>query len=348
MVKIKKLIPANRKEEEGMPISFEEVLASLPEDVRKEVERHGLQSFEDVIGYMLMHGVDPLKMMKLSEEQLKTGDFNPEDVMLDDEFFDDDDFEDDDEDDLEDDDDDFEDDDDDFEDDDDEAYLNGVELPKSMFIGKSEREYHIRIKLNNAPVNIWRELVVPSNITLELLAYVLIDAMGWGHEHLYQFSGKYDTYYINSREMKEQENSFFGFLSRARYRNSEKTSLEMVLQPKGDRLKFEYDFGDSWTHDLWVKGAREYAPGEEPAIKLLKAHGKCPPEDCGGVWGYAELLELNKKKRKTARDRERLEWYDIPKDFDPETCDLEWLQEDVEDLWLRIKQEMLGDHFKSD
>ena len=119
-------------------------------------------------------------------------------------------------------------------------------------------------------------------------------------------------------------------------------------QPKGDRLKFEYDFGDSWTHDLWVKGAREYAPDEEPAIKLLKAHGKCPPEDCGGVWGYAELLELNKKKRKTARDRERLEWYDIPKDFDPETCDLEWLQEDVEDLWLRIKQEMLGDHFKSD
>ena len=248
---------------------------------------------------------------------------------------------------------------------DDEDYLLGLKLPKQKFIGTPKREFHIRIKLNNAPVNIWRELVVPSNITLELLAFVLIDAMGWKHEHLYQFKGKNDVFYVNSRQLKEQEDSFFGFFSRSEHKNSEKTSLEMVLQPKaaskreqsdasissteqeqarpnikGERLKFEYDFGDSWEHDLWVKGARDYAPNEEPVIKLLKAHGECPPEDCGGVWGYAELLELNKKKRKSAEDKERLEWYDIPKDYDPEDCDLEWLQEDVEALWLEIKEEM--------
>ncbi|MBQ2588948.1 MAG: hypothetical protein II576_06815, partial [Prevotella sp.] len=100
------------------------------------------------------------------------------------------------------------------------------------------------------------------------------------------------------------------------------------------------DYGDSWVHDLWVKGSRDYAPGEEPVIKLLKAAGECPPEDCGGVWGYADLLETNKKKRKTAEDKERLEWYDIPKGFKPEECNLEWLQEDVEALWLDIKDEM--------
>ena len=219
---------------------------------------------------------------------------------------------------------------------DDEDYMFGLTLPKQKFIGKSKQEFHIRVKLNDAPVNIWRELVVPSNITLELLAFVILDAMGWKHEHLYQFIGKNNTNYINSREMKEQANSFMGFMSRVKYQNSEKTSLEMVLQPKGERMKFEYDYGDSWTHDLWVKGARDYAPDEEPVIKLLKAHGACPPEDCGGVWGYADLLELNKKKRKSAEDKERLEWYDIPKDFDPEDCDLEWLQEDVEALWLEI------------
>ena len=248
---------------------------------------------------------------------------------------------------------------------DDEDYLLGLELPKQKFIGTSKHEFHIRIKLNNAPVNIWRELVVPSNITLELLAFVLIDAMGWKHEHLYQFKGKNNVFYVNSRQLKEQENSFFGFFSRSEHKNSEKTSLEMVLQPKaaskreqsdvnvgsaeqeqarskikGERLKFEYDFGDSWEHDLWVKGARDYAPNEEPVIKLLKAHGECPPEDCGGVWGYAELLELNKKKRKSAEEKERLEWYDIPKGYDPEDCDLEWLQDDVEALWLEIKEEM--------
>ena len=221
-----------------------------------------------------------------------------------------------------------------------EDYLYGLKLPKHKFIGTSKREYHIRIKLNDAPVKIWRELVVPSNITLELLAFVLIDAMGWAHEHLYQFRGKNDVIYMNSHEIREHKNSFFGFLSRVQYVNTETTSLDMVLQPKGGRFKFEYDMGDSWIHDVWVKGARDYAKNEEPVIKLLKAEGACPPEDCGGVWGYAELIELKNKKRKTAEDKERLEWYDISKDYNPKDCDLESLQDDVEALWLEIKDEM--------
>lgn len=221
-----------------------------------------------------------------------------------------------------------------------EDYMYGLKLPKRKFIGTSKREYHIRIKLNDAPVKIWRELVVPSNITLELLAFVLIDAMGWAHEHLYQFRGKNDVFYMNSHEIKEHKNSFFGFFSRVNYVNTETTTLDMVLQPKGGRIKFEYDMGDSWTHDVWVKQARDYAKNEEPVIKLLKAAGACPPEDCGGVWGYAELLELNNKKRKTAEDKERLEWYDISKDYNPENCNLESLQDDVEALWFDIKDEM--------
>ena len=221
-----------------------------------------------------------------------------------------------------------------------EDYMYGLKLPKHKFIGTSKCEYHIRIKLNDAPVKIWRELVVPSNITLELLAFVLIDAMGWAHEHLYQFRGKNDVVYMNSHEIREHKNSFFGFLSRVQYVNTETTSLDMVLQPKGGRIKFEYDMGDSWTHDVWVKGARDYAKNEEPVIKLLKAEGACPPEDCGGVWGYAELLELNNKKRKTAEDKEQLDWYGIFKDYNPEECDLESLQDDIEALWLDIKDEM--------
>lgn len=332
MAKIKKFNPSYKKDEQEKPFSFEDVLDSLPKHVRKEVEKHGIKSFEDVIGFMLKNGLDPLKMMEVSEKGMVLGeDFKLEDVMLDDEFFDDDE----------------EDYDDEEKEDseggnwyDDESYLIGLKLPKQKFIGKPKREYHIRIKLNDAPVKIWRELVVPSNITLELLAYVLIDAMGWKHEHLYQFIGKNNVFYVNSQQLKEQEDSFMGFFSHARHRNSDKTSLEMVLQPKGERLKFEYDFGDSWTHDLWVKAVRDYAPDEKPVIKLLKAHGACPPEDCGGVWGYAYLLELKQKKRKTAEDKERLEWYDIPKDYDPEECDLEWLQDDVEALWEEIKEDM--------
>ena len=291
-----------------------------------ETEKPGQNHHENILknheSEDLDEGIDKVFLYRLLSEEVADGEEDDED--WDDEF-----------------------DDEDFEDNDgfdDESYLLGLTLPKRKFIGPMKQEYHIRIKLNNAPVKIWRELVVPSNITLEMLAYVLIEAMGWEHEHLYQFIAKDNVCYINSRELKEQSDNFFGFFSRVHYLNSEKTSLEMVLWPKEGRIKFEYDYGDSWVHDLWVKSARDYAKDEEPVIKLLKAQGQCPPEDCGGVWGYAMLLDLNKKKRKTAEDKDRLEWYDIPKDYDPEECDLEWLQEDVEDLWQEIKNEMSTDN----
>ena len=350
MAKIKKMTPKVEQKEQELPFTFDDLLETLPKETIEMFKNEGVKSFEDFFRFMIKSGLDPMKVLTMDEEKLINRDFKLEDIMLDDEFYDDDeDYDDEDDefyDDEEYDDEDFDEDDEDDEDYednegfDDEDYLYGFTLPKAKFIGKSKREFHIRIKLNNAPVPIWRELVVPSNITLEMLAYVILDAMGWQHEHLYQFIGKHDVYYINSHEMKEQADSFMGFMSPVQYKNSEQTTLEMVLQPKGDRMKFEYDYGDSWVHDLWVKGSRDYAPGEEPVIKLLKAAGECPPEDCGGVFGYADLLETNKKKRKTAEDKERLEWYDIPKGFKPEDCNLEWLQEDVEALWLDIKDEM--------
>ena len=344
MAKTKKpnLSANNDKQEESL--LFDEIIASLPSDVRKVVDKAGIKSLDDVFCSMLLRGVDPLKMSRLPIEKLESGDFSFNEVMLDeksiDDLFDDDeDYDDEDYDDEEDYDEDEEDDDDQkgF---DDESYLLGLKFPRQKFIGPSTKEFHIHIKLNKAPVSIWRELVVPSNITLELLAYVLIEAMGWEHEHMYHFIGQDNVFYVNGHEIKEYENNFMGFLFSAQRKNSEKTSLEMVLQPKGVRLEFEYDFGDSWSHELWVKGERNYAKGEEPVIKLLKAQGECPPEDCGGVYGYAELLRINKKQRKSADDKERLEWFDIPKNYDPEDCDLEWLQDNVEALWMRIKNDL--------
>lgn len=328
MAKRVKFNPTYNKREQKVDTLFEEILKELPEETRQEMESMGIHSFDELYEMMLSVGIDPMKMKDFAEKnESLPDDFDPRDVMLDD-YFDEEEY--------------FDEEDDDFDDGDeniDEDYLIGMKLPERKFIGPSKREFHIRIKLNKAPVKIWRELVVPSNITLELLAYVLIDAMGWQHEHLYQFVTKNNVSYVNSFQMKERANSFMPFFSRVVERNSEKTTLEMVLQPKSERMKFEYDFGDSWTHDLWVKAARDYAPGEEPAIRLLKGQGACPPEDCGGVWGYAELLEMNKKARKTADEKERLEWYDITDDFDPDDCDLEWLQGDVDDLWERIKEE---------
>ena len=96
-----------------------------------------------------------------------------------------------------------------------------------------------------------------------------------------------------------------------------------------------------------MKGIRDYNPGETPKVTFVKGQGQCPPEDCGGVWGYEELLELCKKKRKSAEDRERLEWYGIdPKYFDPDyfdaeefSCEIEAYMEEVEDVIEKRKKE---------
>lgn len=223
--------------------------------------------------------------------------------------------------------------------DEEEDYMMGLKLPKKLFVGDIKRECLVRVKLNNAPVKIWREFVVPANITLETLAFVLIEAMGWEHEHMYQFCKK-DISYMNTKKLKKyKEFDAFGF-SPVRYENSDKTTLESVLTAKGERIKFEYDFGDSWMHELWIKSVRDLAPNEEPVIKLLKAQGKCPPEDCGGVWGYANLLELLHNDNKTDEEVEQLEWYDISEDYEPEDSEFEYLKECVDDLWSEIKANM--------
>lgn len=179
------------------------------------------------------------------------------------------------------------------------------------------KELHLRIKLNDTDLKIWREVKVPSNISLEGLAKVLIDVMGWEHEHLYQFEINKEFY-----ELRMKDDIFASF-SRAIKHDITQYTLSDVLSEKGKRIRFDYDFGDSWEHDVWIKGEREYADGEKPVIMCVKGQGACPPEDCGGVWGYADLLELRSKKRLTADEKDRLDWYGMLEDFDPDYFDKE-------------------------
>jgi all-trans-retinol 13,14-reductase len=142
---------------------------------------------------------------------------------------------------------------------------------------------------------------VPSNITLQALAELLLEVMGWMMEHLYQFRFK-SEYYCSKEQIKDS-------LFPSDDKDFAKVALSDLLTEKGVRMKLEYDYGDSWEHDVWVKGIREYDKGEKPSITFVNGHGECPPEDCGGVWGYADLLGLTRKKKLTAEERENLEKY---------------------------------------
>ena len=202
---------------------------------------------------------------------------------------------------------------------------NSLTLPRPHI-----RELHLRIKMNRTDIKIWREIKVPSNLTLTALGEVLQDAMGWMHEHLYQFR-KGDVYFVDREQMEDS----FGF-GRFSFRDMAQCTVDDMLTEKGKRVVFEYDFGDSWEHDLWYKGEREYNPGEKPSITFVKGQGACPPEDCGGIWGYEDLLEIKKKKKRTREERERMEWALMDDDFDPDFFDDEEVDELMQEWTERL------------
>ena len=126
MAKIKRIKQSNKNDKQKMPFSFDELLDSLPKDVADEMRKHNIQSFEELLGFMLMNGIDPLKVASLSNDKLLNNDFDMNDVMIADDS-----------------DDDIGDDNNGFGDED---YLLGLKLPKQKFIGPMKREYRIRIK----------------------------------------------------------------------------------------------------------------------------------------------------------------------------------------------------------
>ena len=200
----------------------------------------------------------------------------------------------------------------------DDLYYYGIDpIIKMRIPRESVKEYRIRIRLNATEREIWREIVVPSDLTLEVLANVLVAVMGWSGEHLFCFIHK-GRHYCSSFEMKE---SLMGNeLDFSQYAVSD------LLKRKGDKMELDYDYGDGWEHDVEVIETRDYGICDTHNIRFINGFGACPPEDCGGVWGYEQLLAIREKKRKTKEEREQLDWYEMSKKyyFDPDDCDIDY------------------------
>ena len=183
-------------------------------------------------------------------------------------------------------------------------------------------EYHLRIKLKDIGINIWRELKVPSNVELDFLGHLLVEIMGWEDVHPFQFMH-------NKMFYSDEESVDMSIHGNVKLYSD--YTLSDLLKTEKDKMTFEYDFGDSWWHDISVVGIRPYKKGEKHRIAFVDGQGACPPEDCGGVPGYERLLEMAKKKRKSAEEKEELEWYGIDKNYDPNDPDIEFCKEIAED-----------------
>lgn len=187
----------------------------------------------------------------------------------------------------------------------------------------------LRVEMHEIEPVVWREVVVPSNLNLESLGHVLEDVMGWDGYHMHQFIKGYDYYGIPDEEFGS-ENPFAGLLGYSPVKNHDSRDFTVgdVLSRKRSWIDYEYDFGDSWLHRVTVVDSRKYNQGEEHKVQLVGGANACPPEDCGGVWGYYEMLDALKKPR-SERAKEIKEW--LGGDFDPTEFDLEFHQEMVDD-----------------
>ena len=171
----------------------------------------------------------------------------------------------------------------------------------------------LKVALMDIRPPIWRRIQVPGDFTLEDLHNTIQNAMGWDgyHAHSFIIDG---AYYSPPAE----EDGIFG----TEDRNEEDHTLDGLELKERGKFRYIYDFGDSWTHQITVEkvlSLRGLSGEDKTSSRCLAGKRACPPEDCGGVPGYEEILEAVKSPFKK-RYRERLDWLG---DFDPEYFDID-------------------------
>ncbi len=138
--------------------------------------------------------------------------------------------------------------------------------------------YQLKITLRGvSKPPVWRRVLVPADVTLRDLHEVILRTMGWHGGHLHVFSTGWQEYGSPDPDLG--------------HASDRKVRLSQVLTGPGDRLSYTYDFGDDWEHGIVLEETRAAVPGESYPC-CVAARGACPPEDCGGAWGYSDLKEI--------------------------------------------------------
>lgn len=171
--------------------------------------------------------------------------------------------------------------------------------------------FQIRIDVARYRPKIWRRLLVRSDLPLYDFHMTIQIAMGWENSHLHQFiKGK--KFYSE----RLADDWTWDDLSNIDY---EGMIISDLLEKAKDKIEYEYDFGDGWIHDVILE--KVLLPDETmKAPVCIDGALACPPEDCGGIWGYASMLEILKDPGHEQYE-ETLEW--VGETFNPEFFDIE-------------------------
>lgn len=183
--------------------------------------------------------------------------------------------------------------------------------------------YTLKITLHRTKPPIWRKVAVLGDIKLSKLHDVIQIAMGWYDCHLHQFVGPSgDRFGLDDPDLD------MDVINENRYR------LHDIVDTEKARFMYEYDFGDGWEHRIEVMKI------EEPKTDLrypvcLGGKRACPPEDCGGIYGFYDMLAAIDDPQHEMHETFR-EWLDP--DYDPEVFDLDGVNRQLRRLQPRKRK----------
>lgn len=167
---------------------------------------------------------------------------------------------------------------------------------------KTKSVYQLKITLKDFRPPIWRRVQVNSDITLGKLHQIIQAAMGWTNSHLHGFSIGGVEYGQPLPELDLE------------IKNEQRIKLSKVVTGEKQKFFYTYDMGDSWEHEILVEKVLPHDPLVRYPV-CITGKRACPPEDCGGVWGYADFLEAIQQPDHPEHES-MLEW--VGGAFDPD------------------------------
>lgn len=177
--------------------------------------------------------------------------------------------------------------------------------------------YQLKITLRGSKPPIWRRVQTVGGVTLAELHAIIQVAMGWNDDHLHEFE-------VGRVRYGEPEDDMLGFGMDLGVKDESRARLYKIAPTEGKRFQYVYDLGDSWEHSILVEKILAPEPGAQYP-RCLAGRRACPPEDCGGIWGYEALLETLQHPE-SPDYAEISEWLET--DFDPEAFSVEEVNEE--------------------
>ena len=156
--------------------------------------------------------------------------------------------------------------------------------------------YQLKVSLRGAKPPIWRRLLVPGDISLARLHATILAAFGWHGGHMHAFETSFGDFGHADRELG--------------HRADGSVTLEQVAPDVKDKIRYTYDFGDDSVHDIVIEKVLDTDP-DTTYPRCTGGKRAAPPDDCGGIWGYQELVDVLANPAHPEHE-ERLEWLGSP------------------------------------